>query len=263
MQIEELIATWRPDYIFHLAAISQVVDAEHAPLQTYEINVMGTANILEAVRKSGLLTRVVVASSDKAYGKLPLSVRAHEGTMLDPYHPYDVSKAAADYIARSYASIYKMPIAITRCGNIYGPGDSNWQRIIPGAIRAALEDEVLDIRSNGKLVRVYNYIDDILEAYLIVAQDLLLYPDRWGISWAIAAPEDYYSVLEVVEKVSEVMGKDVAVNILGGAANEEFALRLDPKKITGEYRWFPQTTLEEGIAETVEWMREFLDDTRL
>ncbi len=262
-ELERLIAEWRPDYIFHLAAISQVVDALHAPLQTYEINVMGTANVLEIVRKSGLCIRVVVASSDKAYGRLPGSVTAHEGTVLDPYHPYDVSKAAADFVARSYADIYNMPVTITRCGNIYGPFDTNWQRIIPGAIRAALEDKPLDIRSDGTPIRVYNYVDDIIEAYLMVAVDLMLNPDRWGTSWTIAASDDYYSVLDIAAKISDVMGKDIAVNILSEAAHEEFALRLDPHKITKEFRWSPQTKIEDGIAETVEWMKEWMDDTRL
>ena len=201
LEIERLIAEWRPDFIFHLAAISQVVDALHAPLHTYRTNVMGTANVLEAVRKSGLEIVTVVASSDKAFGRT--SLIAHQGTSLNPFHPYDVSKAAADFIARSYADIYGLQVGITRCGNIYGPGDTNWQRIIPGAVRAFLTDETLVIRSDGGPKRVYNYVDDIVEAYLLVAEDLAEQEKNSGRSWTIAASNDYYDVLEVVKLVED------------------------------------------------------------
>ena len=257
MEIERLIAEWRPDFIFHLAAISQVVDAFHAPLHTYRTNVMGTANVLEAVRKSGLEVVTVVASSDKAFGRTLKSIIAHEETPLNPFHPYDVSKAAADFIARSYADIYGLRVGVTRCGNIYGPGDENWQRIIPGAVRAFLNDETLVIRSNGGPRRIYNYVDDIVEAYLLVAEDLAEQDKNSGTSWTIAASNDYYSVFEIVELVEKALGGDkIRLDVLGGASEEESHLRLDAGKIIGDLGWLPQVSMSEGISATAAWTIE-------
>lgn len=260
LEIERLIAEWRPDFIFHLAAISQVVDALHAPLHTYRTNVMGTANVLEAVRKSGLEIVTVVASSDKAFGRTLKSIIANEETGLNPFHPYDVSKAAADYIARSYADIYGLRVGITRCGNIYGPGDKNWQRIIPGAVRASLNLETLVIRSNGGPRRVYNYVDDIIEAYLLVAEDLAEQDKNSGTSWTIAASDDYYSVLEIVELVEKTLGGDkITLDVLSGASEEEPHLRLDAGKIIEDLGWHPQMSMLEGISATAEWAIELFE----
>ncbi len=261
--VERLIAEWRPDFIFHLAAISQVVDAFHAPLQTYSTNIMGTVNILEVVRKSGLAVVTVVASSDKAFGRMGPAVVAHEKTPLNPYHPYDVSKAAADFAARSYADIYDLRVGITRCGNIYGRYDTNWQRIIPGAARAALTDETLVIRSNGGPKRVYNYVDDIIEAYLLVAEDLAEQDKNSGTSWAIAAANDYYSVTEVVKLVEGALGVTIPLEVLGGASEEEPHLQLDAGKIIVDLGWRPQASMEEGIKATAEWMKKYMDQTSL
>ena len=264
LEIERLIAEWRPRFIFHLAAISQVVDAWHAPLQTYQNNIMGTANVLEAVRKSGLEIVTVVASSDKAFGRLSGLVIAHEETSLNPFHPYDVSKAAADFIARSYADIYGLRVGITRCGNIYGPGDTNWQRIIPGAVRAVLIDEPLVIRSDGGPKRVYNYVDDIIEAYLLVAEDLAEHDKNSGTSWTIAAPNDYYDVMEVVKLVESALGADtIPFDVLGGASEEESHLRLDAGKIIMDLGWKPQVSMSSGINATARWLDEYLQGTSL
>lgn len=264
LEIERLIAEWRPHFIFHLAAISQVVDASYAPLHTYNTNIIGTANILEAVRKSKqdhIVT--VVASSDKAYGRLNHRIVAHEETSLNPFHPYDVSKAAADLIARSYADIYGLRVGVTRCGNIYGPGDTNWQRIIPGAIRAVLTNETLVIRGDGGNRRVYNYVDDIIEAYLLVAGDLTRQTRNSGTSWAIAASNDYYGVLEIVKLIEKTLDTTIPLNILGGASIEERHLRLDAGKITRELDWLPRTSMEEGIDATAEWADRYLQMTSL
>ena len=264
LEIERLIAEWRPSFIFHLAAISQVVDASYAPLHTYNTNIMGTANILEVVRKSGLEITTVVASSDKAFGRLPRSVIAHEETSLNPFHPYDVSKAAADFIARSYADIYGLRVGVTRCGNIYGPGDTNWQRIIPGAVRAVLTNEPLVIRSDGGPKRVYNYVDDIVEAYLLVAEDLAEQGKNSGVSWTIAAANDYYDVMEIVKLVESALGADtIPLEVLDGASEEEPHLRLDAGKIIMDLGWHPQVPMSEGINATAKWVDEYLQGTSL
>ncbi len=263
LEVERLIAEWRPDFIFHLAAISQVVDAAYAPMHTYQTNIMGTANILEAVRKSKQEhIHIVIASSDKAYGRLKSFVVADEETHLNPFHPYDVSKAAADFVARSYADIYDLKVGITRCGNIYGPGDTNWQRLIPGAIRSVLTGETLVIRSDGGPRRVYNYVDDIIDAYLLIAEDLAN-GDNSGASWTIAAEDDYYGVWEIVDMVGDALGTKVPSNTLGGASEEERHLRLSATKIISELGWEPKATMAHGIRATYSWMQKYMDQTSL
>ncbi len=263
LEVERLIAEWRPNFIFHLAAISQVVDAAYAPMHTYNTNIMGTANILEAVRKSKQdHIRIVIASSDKAYGRMDYRDIADESTPLNPFHPYDVSKAAADFVARSYADIYGLKVGITRCGNIYGPGDTNWQRLIPGAIRAVLTDEELVIRSDGGPKRVYNYVDDIIRAYLLIAEDLANEGNS-GMSWTIAATNDYYGVWEIVEMVGEALGTKVPSFTLGGASEEERHLQLDATKILAELDWLPRTSMKKGILATAEWMKKYMEQTSL
>ncbi len=264
LEIERLIAEWRPNFIFHLAAISQVVDASYAPLHTYRANVMGTANVLEAVRKSEQdWIRVVTASSDKAYGRMDSLVIADENTPLNPFHPYDVSKASADLIARSYADLYGLRVGVTRCGNIYGPGDTNWQRLIPGVIRSVLTGEHLVIRSDGGPRRVYNYVDDIISAYLMIAEDLDGSQNNSGTSWTVAASDDYYGVWEIVKMAGEALGVTVDSVTLGGASEEERHLRLNADKIIEELGWKPRTTMAQGIRATYSWMQKYMDQTSL
>lgn len=255
-EMEELVAMWRPEVIFHLAAISQVVDAIHAPVQTFETNIVGTANILDVARLCGFRPAVVVASSDKAYGKIA-DDKAHEYTPLDPYHPYDVSKAAADYVARSYAEIYEMPVAVTRCGNIYGPGDRNWQRLIPGVIRWLLKGETPIIRSDGTLRREYNYIDDILDAYLRVAEHVMEGGSS-GISWTISDQRGYFNVMEVVYQIFEAVGREIEPIIEDGVPEEEKAIQLDASMIYERLGWQPRVEFEEGLRRTVIWIKGFL-----
>ncbi len=264
LRIERLIAEWRPDFIFHLAAISQVVDAVYAPRATYDTNVMGTVNILEAVRKSSMdHIHIVTASSDKAYGRLPSQVIANEETRFDPFHPYDVSKATADLIARSYADLYGLRVGITRCGNIYGPGDTNWQRLIPGAVRAVHTGKALVIRSDGGPRRVYNYVDDIISAYLLIAEDLFVSNKNSGRSWNVAASNEYYGVFKIVEMVGEALGTKVPNFTLGGASDEERHLRLNAGQIIEELGWKPRTTMGQGIRETYMWMQKYIEQTSL
>ena len=262
---ERAIVETKPDVIFHLAAISQVVDAKQMPLQAYLTNIMGTANILEAARQTfpGRIV-TVVASSDKAYGTMPTvgtrMLSANEHSFLDPTHPYDVSKASADFIARSYGRLYGERTAITRCANIYGPGDDNWQRIIPGTIRSHLFGNAPIIRSNGTLVREYNYIDDIIEAYLLVAWSLMKKtPENPGLCWTISDEASRMDVMTVVDQVGRVIralnpgARLWAPVIKDEASDEGQEIRLSSQRIKEQLGWKPRMTFENGLRATIEW----------
>ena len=262
---ERAIVETKPDVIFHLAAISQVVDAKQMPLQAYLTNIMGTANILEAARQTfpGRIV-TVVASSDKAYGTMPMvgktMLSANEHSFLDPIHPYDVSKASADFIARSYGRLYGERTAITRCGNIYGPGDDNWQRIIPGTIRSYLFGNAPIIRSDGSLVREYNFIDDIIEAYLLVAWSLMTAPgEPPGKCWTISDEAGRMNVMAVVEQISRVMrmlnpGARLPQPVVTGKARDEGQeIRLSSERMRERFGWRPRTSFGDGLRATIEW----------
>jgi len=254
---ERAIAETMPEYIFHLAAVTQVVDARRMPLQTFQANIIGTANLLEAARRiAPKQIKIVSASSDKAYGE-PVEMPLNEASPLNPVHPYDVSKASADFIATCYAHYYEESVCVTRCGNIYGPYDINWQRIIPGAIRAALSGEQFDIRSDGKQVREYNYIDDIIDAYLL-AGHALRYRKYNGISWTISDENARFSVLELIDIIKGCLNIPLEYRVLDQAKDETKELILDSSMIRLDLRWEPAVDIYEGIGRTADWMRSYL-----
>jgi CDP-glucose 4,6-dehydratase len=261
---ERVIVEVKPKVIFHLAAVTQVVDFKQMPLQAYWTNILGTANVLEAARRAfpGEVV-TVVASSDKAYGSGPGTLMANERTFLNPVHPYDVSKASADFIARSYGKFYGERTAITRCGNVYGPGDSNWQRIVPGTIRDYLLGKVPVIRSDGSLVREYNYVDDIIDAYLLVAESLMgTDPVKTGRAWTISDASGRMTVLDMVyrirEAITEINPKVVlpSPTILGTANDEGKEIRLSSSAISEMLGWFPRVSIRDGLLETVKWLMD-------
>ncbi|NGX44880.1 MAG: CDP-glucose 4,6-dehydratase [Chlamydiae bacterium] len=262
------IAEFKPNIIFHLAAITQVVDAKLIPLLTYSTNIIGTANVLEVARTIGahLDISTIVASSDKAYGRLvtfsdgtPTGRVANEHTYLNPFHPYDVSKASADFIARSYADVYGQKVAITRCGNIYGPGDDNWQRIVPDTIRSLFEGRPLIIRTDGTQKREYNYVDDIIEAYILVAVHLDSGGET-GIAWTISDPNALYSTIEIAELIAVQMGRKLDMEITGGNQSEEQVISLDSSLIREQLGWKPRYLVSQGIFETVNWIKSVFYD---
>lgn len=261
--VERAIASSRPDFIFHLAAITQVVDAKYMPLQTYGINVMGTANVLEAARRiRPKEIAIIIASSDKAYGEI-LEEPAKENTPFDPIHPYDTSKACADFVARSYGQFYGERIAITRCGNLYGPGDINWQRLIPGTIRLILSGQAPILRGNGKHVREYNYIDDVVRAYSIIAQDIASEPPETmrvlaGAAWNISDENARLSSLDIVKMIQEEMDDTSEPVILGGAKDEANVLALESGRIGALIGWEPQVHITDGLTRTIDWINEYL-----
>jgi len=261
---ERAVAESRPTIIFHLAAITQVCDASRMPLQAFDSNIMGTANLLEAARKiaPGEIA-IVVASSDKAFGEPIDEMPFNENSVLNPIHPYDVSKASADLVARCYALHYGEKVAITRCGNVYGPGDINWQRLIPEAIRCGLTGKTLIIRSDGSLVREYNYVDDIIDAYIRIALSLMPWggqPEPWalGTSWTVSDNRGRMSVLEIVDKISAVINQDIKIDILGKAQDETGELILESGLIRRKLDWRPKTELPEGLRKTTRWLVKHL-----
>ena len=251
------LASHRPGTVFHLAAQTQVGEANRDPLGTWETNVRGTYLLLEAVRRHDPGTQVVVASSDKAYGshdELPY----REEFPLRATFPYDVSKAATDMIARSYAATYDMPVAVTRLANVYGPGDVNWARVIPDTARALLRGQRPVIRSDGTPERDYIYVEDAADAYLAVERSLSERAN-WGRAWN-AGSGTPRSVLEVVRRLIAIAGADVEPAIEGtGVPHGEIDRQyLDSTAIRRELGWSPRWELDEGLRATWDWYERTL-----
>jgi len=245
------------DTVFHLGAQTIVGTALRSPLLTFEANVRGTYNLLEACRAHGQIVRqVVVASSDKAYGDadtLPYT----EDMPLHGRHPYDVSKSCADLIALTYAHSYGLAVAVARCGNIYGGGDLNWSRIVPATIRSFLQDERPIIRSDGRYVRDYIYVKDVTQAYLRVAEHLDD-PAVRGQAFNFS-PERALTVIEIVEAIQHLMGcQHLAPDVRNTAQGEIFSQYLSADKAQRILGWRPRYSLDAGLTETIEWYREFL-----
>jgi len=256
--LERAINEYEIDTVFHLAAQTIVTIANRNPISTFETNIWGTWNVLEACRKAPLVRRIVFASSDKAYGdkeELPYD----ENTPLEGRHPYDVSKSCADLLCRAYYETYNLPVCVTRCGNFYGGGDLNFNRIVPGTIRSVLNNEPPVIRSDGTLVRDYFYIEDAVEAYLLLAEKMEnkeIHGEAFNFS-----NELQITVLEIVKKILDVMGSNLKPVVLNEATNEIKHQYLSAKKAKRILEWHPRYMLEEGLGKTVTWYRVFFKDT--
>lgn len=253
-----------PQVIFHLAAVTQVVEAKRMPLETYQTNVMGTVNICEAARDVAPDASLVIASSDKAYGRQ--EGRAGSETPPNPHHPYDASKAAAETVALSYARHYRVPLSITRMSNIYGPGDRNWRRIIPGTVRSILRGEEIVLRSDGKQVRDYLYIDDAVAGYLTLAQ-VLHTEGNWvrkslaeGVAFNFAGQSA--NVLDIVRLISATMHCTKEPVVLGQAMDETPVLLLDDMRTRDLLGWEPKVSLADGIDATIAWLAQDLHRER-
>jgi CDP-glucose 4,6-dehydratase len=255
--LERAINEHEVDTVFHLAAQPIVSTALRNPLPTFETNIRGSYNLLEACRiHRGLVKQVVVASSDKAYGDaetLPYT----EDMPLHGRHPYDVSKSCTDLIALSYAHTYKLPIAVARCGNIYGGGDLNWSRIVPGTIRSILQGERPILRSNGLYTRDYIFVDDVVDAYMATA-DGLAREEIFGQAFNFS-PESRVTVIDITRMMLKLMGRpDLEPVILDQVTAEIKDQYLDASKARRMLTWTPRFTLEQGLAETIRWYRAFL-----
>lgn len=238
--------------VFHLGAQTIVGTASRSVLSTFEANIKGTWNVLEACRAcSRLVKRVIIASSDKAYGahkELPYK----EDTPLQGHYPYDVSKSCADLLALSYFHTYRLPVGITRCGNLYGGGDLNFNRIIPGTIKSALLNQRPIIRSDGKFVRDYFYVEDAVEAYLDFAEQMDR-PELHGEAFNFGT-ETPLTVLAVVGTILKLLGcQDLQPLILNEATHEIREQYLDCAKARDHLQWRARYSLEEGLAKTIDW----------
>jgi CDP-glucose 4,6-dehydratase len=254
--LERALGEYEIDTVLHLAAQTIVGTANRNPISTFESNIQGTWNVLEACRRSPSVRAIVVASSDKAYGDqeaLPYS----EETPLEGRHPYDVSKSCADLIAQSYGKTYQMPVAITRCGNFFGGGDLNWSRIVPGTIRSILRGERPVIRSDGEFVRDYFYVEDGAAAYMLLAERLHCEPCLRGSSFNFSN-ELQVTVSCLVRKILEKMDSPLEPDIRNEASNEIRHQWLSAERARKQLHWSPLFTLDQGLENTVRWYQEFL-----
>jgi CDP-glucose 4,6-dehydratase len=259
--LERALNEYEIDSVFHLGAQPIVGAANRNPLSTFEANIQGTWHLLEAVRRSTMVTRVVVASSDKAYGTQDVLPYTEEMS-LQGRHPYDVSKSCTDLIAQTYAETYKLPVSITRCGNFYGGGDLNFNRIIPGTIRSVLFNERPIIRSDGTYIRDYIYVLDVADAYLLLAEkmdDATLHGEAFNFS-----NELQLTVLDLTQKILQAMGRDdLAPSILNQATGEIKHQYLSAAKARRVLNWAPNYTIERSLQDTISWYREFFESRGL
>ena len=255
--LERALGEYEINTVFHLAAQTIVSIANRNPISTFESNIQGTWSLLEACRRSPAIKQAVVASSDKAYGDQETLPYA-EDTPLQGQHPYDVSKSCADLIAHTYAVTYGLPVAITRCGNFYGGGDLNWNRIVPGTIRSVLRGQRPVIRSDGKYVRDYFYVEDGAAAYILLAEALAAGPELRGEAFNFSN-EIQITVLDLVQRILGLMDSDLLPEVRNEASNEIRHQYLSAEKARRVLGWQPLFTLEEGLSRTVRWYRSFLE----
>jgi CDP-glucose 4,6-dehydratase len=258
--VERALNEYEIDTVLHLAAQTIVGTANRSPLSTFESNIKGTWVLLEAARQTPSVRRVVVASSDKAYGEhsqLPYD----ESFPLQGRHPYDVSKSCADLLAQSYFTTYRLPVTVTRCGNLYGGGDLNWNRIVPGTIKSLLRREAPVIRSDGSFVRDYFYVQDAVHAYLALAEKM---DDErlWGEAFNFSN-ELQITVLQLVDELRRLMQcLDIEPRVLGTARAEIPHQYLSAAKARRVLGWQPAWDLERGLRETIDWYTGFLASRR-
>jgi CDP-glucose 4,6-dehydratase len=257
--LERVLGEYEIDTVMHLAAQTIVPIANRNPVSTFETNIGGTWTLLEACRRSPKVKQVVYASSDKAYGESD-DLPYEESAPLRGRYPYDVSKACGDRIAQSYAATYDLPVAITRCGNCFGGGDLNWNRLVPGTIRAGLRGERPVIRSDGTLVRDYLYVEDAAATYTLLAESLASNPDLRGEAFNFSN-ELQLSVSEMVERILKLIGKGMQFDMRSDASNEIPQQYLSAERAQRVLGWSPMFTLEEGLKRTIEWYREFLSQS--
>jgi len=252
-KMADILSQFEITSIFHLGAQPIVTTALKNPIETLNSNIMGTANLLEAARLYGNVDEILIVSSDKAYGpcdRLPYS----ETERLHGKAPYDVSKSCCDLISQMYGRVYGLPIVITRCANVFGPGDSNSNRLIPGIIEASIKDEPLEIRSDGKMIREYIYVKDTADAYISLLENI---SKTKGHAFNVAG-NNIMNVMEVVKRISKALNKPVKTKILNQAKTEIPKQYLDGSKIKQMIGWEPKTSFEQAILQTYDWYEEIL-----
>ncbi len=257
--LERVLGESEINTVIHLAAQTIVTIANRNPVSTFETNIGGTWSLLEACRRSPLVKQIVLASSDKAYGdhtQLPYT----EETALVGRHPYDVSKSCADLIGQAYAVSYGSPVVITRCGNFYGGGDLNWNRIVPGTIRCILRGQRPVIRSDGNFVRDYFYVEDGALAYMLLAEKLAAEPDLRGRAFNFSN-EIQITVRQLVDRILELMDSKLQPDVRNEASNEIIHQYLSAAAARRDLGWKPTFTLDDGLRRTIDWYRAFFQSS--
>ena len=258
--LSRTLAEYEIETVFHLAAQAIVGTAKANPRATFETNVAGTWSLLEACRQAPRVAQILVASSDKAYGA-QATLPYREDAPLMGRHPYDCSKSCADMIAQSYAWTYGLPVGITRCGNLFGGGDLNWNRLIPGTARAALENTSPVIRSDGNFTRDYLYVEDGALAYIKLAEALANGAAKPGEAYNFGHNQPM-TVLEVVRRILAIAGcADLQPQILGQGSDEIREQYLDSSRAYENLGWRPQFSFEDALSRTLSWYRVFLQET--
>lgn len=255
--LERIINEYEIDTVFHLAAQTIVGIANNNPISTFRTNIMGTWNMLEASRRAKGVRQIIIASSDKAYGNCQ-NLPYNEDTPLKGLHPYDVSKSCADLLAHCYFKTYGLPVCITRCGNFFGGGDLNFNRLVPGTIRSIILGDRPIIRSDGSCIRDYIYIKDSAEAYIFLAEKM----DGLGVFGEAFnfGNELSLTVIEMVSKILNLMDREELEPLILNEAKCEIKNQyLSSKKAREVLGWRPAYTLEDGLKETIEWYKNFLD----
>jgi CDP-glucose 4,6-dehydratase len=257
--LERALGEYEIATVLHLAAQATVNAANRNPISTLDTNIRGTWALLEACRRTPTVQQIVMASSDKAYGDQEILPYA-ETAPLQGRHPYDVSKSCADLIGQMYGYTYRLPVAITRCGNFYGGGDLNWSRIVPGTIRSVLRGERPVIRSDGQYVRDYFYVEDGAAAYMLLAEQLARNPELRGQAFNFSN-ELRITVAELVDKIIALMGSTLEPDVRNEASHEIRVQYLDASKARARFNWTPLFTLESGLEATLRWYRQFFSAT--
>lgn len=255
--VERAINEYEIDTVFHLGAQTIVQTANRSPLSTFESNIKGTWTILEACRQNKLNPKVVIASSDKAYGSQKVLPYTEE-TPLQGEHPYDVSKSCADLIAQSYYKCYGLPVGITRCGNFYGPGDLNWNRIIPDTIRALYLNKNPIIRSDGTYIRDYIYVEDGANANITLAENLHR-PEVKGQAFNFSTGNKI-TVLELVKKITALFPSNIEPIILNEVRGEIKDQFLSSEKAKRILNWEAKHTIDQGLIKTISWYKQYLKE---
>lgn len=249
-KLKEIILAENISYIFHLAAQAIVPLAYEDPVLTLDTNIMGTVNVLEVARLIPSIKAVVVASSDKAYGKDCKDATEDQALFGD--HPYDVSKSAADLICTAYFKTYGIPVTVSRFGNIFGPGDLNFNRIIPGMMKAAIDNEVLELRSDGSFKRDYVYVKDVVDGYICLAEQI---DKSKGGAFNFSSGFNF-SVLDLIENISKTIGKKIEYKIVNNQKNEIPEQSLNFDKAEKVLNWKSKYDFKQGVLETFEWYKQ-------
>jgi CDP-glucose 4,6-dehydratase len=249
--VERALGEYEIATVLHLAAQTTVGVANRNPVSTLDTNIRGTWSLLEACRRTPTVQQIVTASSDKAYGDQDVLPYTEDAPMIGR-HPYDVSKSCADLLAQMYAKSYRLPVCVTRCGNFFGGGDLNWNRLVPGTIRSVMRGERPVIRSDGQFVRDYLYVDDGARAYLLLAERMAATPALAGEAFNFSR-EEPLTVLELVARILEAMGSNLEPDVRNEASNEIRNQYLDASKARQMLGWSPVSTFDTGLRATIDW----------